>query len=94
MISGREFEKNLKIIFEKANLIDRIHEEGFTEEIKSLVKLVCEDRDKFIDVYLKEERRKAGCNTYQDSKGRYRMIDTDELHNDYINKKLNKKDLK
>lgn len=46
---------------------------------KNIVRMFYEHPNKFIDVYLREERRKSGCRTYQDHKGKVRLVSTGKL---------------
>lgn len=58
---------------------DLRNKNSVSPETKSVVSLFFEDYDGFIDTYEKEQRRKAGCSTYTDSKGKARYIKSNEL---------------
>lgn len=58
---------------------DLRNKNSVSPETKSIISLFFEDYDGFIDIYEKEQRRKAGCSTYTDSKGKARYIDNNEL---------------
>ena len=58
---------------------DLRNKNSVSPETKSIISLFFEDHNGFIDTYEKEQRRKAGCSTYTDSKGKARYIDNNEL---------------
>jgi hypothetical protein len=58
---------------------DLRNKNSVSPETKSIVSLFFEDYDGFIYTYEKEQRRKAGCSTYTDSKGKARYIKSNEL---------------
>lgn len=94
MSSGLQFERALTINFEKADLIERINKEGFTPELKRRVKIICSKPNKYIDIIMREDRRKAGLRSYRDSKGKTRLCETNELEKDYLERKWAERDEK
>ena len=67
----------------QADLLDMVYRDlkkgELRRETADIVKMFYEKPKKFADVYLREERRKAGCRTYTDSSGKTRMIATGRL---------------
>jgi hypothetical protein len=80
----KDFERCLISTIEASRVLDKVYEDlKKVGDIKwdtiNLVRMFYEHPNKFVDVYLREERRKAGCRTYQDHKGKVRIVATGEL---------------
>jgi hypothetical protein len=79
-----DFVKHFRNTVEASRLLDKVYEDlkkkgNIQKETKGFIRMFYEHPNKFIDVYLREERRKAGCVTYQDHKGKVRIIATGKL---------------
>jgi hypothetical protein len=83
-VAYKDFEKGLKNTIEASKLLDKVYEDlkkigDLKWDTINLVKMFYEHPNKFVDIYLREERRKAGCRTYQDHKSKVRIVATGEL---------------
>lgn len=79
-----DFEKGLKNTIEASRLLDIVYSDlkkigDLKWDTINLVRMFYEHPSKFVDVYLSEERRKSGCRTYWDHKGKVRIIATGKL---------------
>jgi len=76
--------EGLRKTVDASDLLDRVYKDlrkhkEVTKETIVILRLFYKNHDKFIDVYMREQRRLDGCRTYRDHKGKVRIVSTGKL---------------
>jgi len=82
-MKANNFEEATRKTFYSSELLDMVYKDlkkkKISKDTEKVVRLFYEDYLKFVDVYAREQRKKAGCRTFRDGRGKLRLISTGEL---------------